>query len=165
MGCYPVPPCAASLLCISAFAPCLAGSMDWGVLYPMRLSRLLFWFVVITAVVSLGLPAASTAPAEGMPGLEKSRAATRLMVDGQPRVLIAGELHNSSSSSLTYMQPIWPKLAALNLNSVIASLSWELVEPEEGKFDFRLLDGLIEGARRHHLGLVFIWCKGPGRLM
>ncbi len=55
------------------------------------------------------------------------------------------------------MQPIWPKLAALNLNTVIASISWELVEPEEGKFDFALVDGLIAGARQHDVKLVFIW--------
>ncbi|MGH7973688.1 MAG: DUF5597 domain-containing protein, partial [Limisphaerales bacterium] len=40
---------------------------------------------------------------------------------------------------------------------VIASLSLELVEPEEGKFDFSLADGIIEAARQHHLKLVFIW--------
>jgi hypothetical protein len=71
--------------------------------------------------------------------------------------MLAGELHNSSSSSLAYMKPIWPKLAGLNLNTVIASISWELVEPEEGKFDFKLVDGLIQGAREHHTKLVFIW--------
>jgi len=55
------------------------------------------------------------------------------------------------------LEPIWPRLAALNLNTLIASLSWELVEPEEGKFDFSLADGIIEAARQHHLKLVFIW--------
>jgi hypothetical protein len=71
--------------------------------------------------------------------------------------MLAGELHNSSSSSLEYLQPIWPRLAALNLNTVIASLSWELVEPQEGKFDFSLADGIVEAARQHHLKLVLIW--------
>jgi hypothetical protein len=71
--------------------------------------------------------------------------------------MISGELHNSSSSSFDYMKPIWPRLAALNLNTVIASISWELVEPEEGRFDFTLVDDLIEGARKHDLKLVFIW--------
>ncbi|MCX6905165.1 MAG: DUF5597 domain-containing protein [Verrucomicrobia bacterium] len=92
-----------------------------------------------------------------LPCLEKSGAATRLIVDGQPFIMLSGELHNSTSSSLEYLKPIWPKLDALNLNSVIASISWELVEPEEGKFDFALVDGIIEAARQHQQRLVFIW--------
>ncbi len=103
------------------------------------------------------LPAiAGSASSEGVPHLRKSGSTTQLVVNGQPLVMFAGELHNSSSSSLAYMKPIWPRLAGLNLNTVIASISWELVEPEEGKFDFRLVDGLIQGAQEHQLKLVFI---------
>ena len=104
------------------------------------------------------LPAVVGSPASGgIPVLQKSGSTTRLMVDGQPLVMLAGELQNSSSSSLAYMEPIWPRLAGLNLNTVIASISWELVEPQEGKFDFKLVDGLIQGAREHQTKLVFIW--------
>ncbi len=110
------------------------------------------------AVMLLSVYASSAALADNAtPHLEKHGSATQLLVDGQPLVMLAGELHNSSSSSLEYMLPIWPKLAALNLNTVIASISWELVEPEEDKFDFALVDGLIAGARQHNLKLVFIW--------
>ena len=69
----------------------------------------------------------------------------------------AGELHNSSSSSLDYMKPSWPKLAAIPLNTVLTPISWELVEPTEGKFDFTLIDGLLAQAREQHLRIVFLW--------
>ena len=70
------------------------------------------------------LPAVVGSPAlGGIPMLQKSGSTTRLMVDGQPLVMLAGELHNSSSSSLASMEPIWPRLAGLNLNTVIASIS------------------------------------------
>lgn len=102
--------------------------------------------------------AAQGAPADpSIPHLKKVGSATQLIVDGKPLVLISGELHNSSASSLDYMEPIWPRLTQLHMNSVIASISWELVEPEEGKFDFTLVDGLIEQARQHNMKLVFIW--------
>ena len=39
---------------------------------------------------------------------------------------LGGELHNSSSSSLEYMKPLWPKLTDLGLNTVVTPLSWEL---------------------------------------
>ena len=105
------------------------------------------------------LPAMSRGAAAetGIPHLRQAGPATQLIVDGRPWSMLAGELHNSSSSSLAYLQPIWPKLSALNLNTVIASLSWELAEPEEGKFDFALADGIIEAARQRHLKLVLIW--------
>ena len=98
-------------------------------------------------------PAAQT----GLPHLQRSGSATQLIVDGHPWLMLGGELHNSSSSSLDYLRPIWPRLSELKLNTVIASLSWELVEPAEGQFDFSLADGIIQAARQHHLKLVFIW--------
>jgi beta-galactosidase GanA len=91
------------------------------------------------------------------PHLEKRGAATQLIVDGQPFLMLSGELHNSSSSSLEYMKPIWPQLKAMGLNSVITPLSWELIEPEEGKFDFALVDGLLAQARENQLRIVFLW--------
>ncbi len=91
------------------------------------------------------------------PHLEKRGAATQLIVDGQPFLMLSGELHNSSSSNLDYMKPIWPKLAAMGLNSVVTPLSWELIEPAEGQYDFTLVDGLIDQARQAHERIVFLW--------
>ncbi len=93
----------------------------------------------------------------GIPHLEKRGTATQLIVDGKPFLALAGELHNSSSSSLEYMKPIWPKLKQINLNTVLAVVSWDLMEPEEGKFDFTLVDGLIQEAKRYDLRLVILW--------
>jgi beta-galactosidase GanA len=96
-------------------------------------------------------------PGSGIPHLEKHGSATQLVVDGKPFLMLAGELLNSSSSSLDYMRPVWPRLAAIPLNTVVTPLSWELIEPREGQFDFALLDGLIQDARRNGLRLVFLW--------
>jgi hypothetical protein len=101
--------------------------------------------------------ASGSATATRVPHLSRKGPATQLIVDGRPFVMLAGELHNSSASSLNYMEPMWEKLVALNLNTVPATVSWELVEPHEGKFDFSLVDGLIEGAGAHDLKLVFLW--------
>jgi hypothetical protein len=92
-----------------------------------------------------------------IPHLKKQGTAAQMIVDGKPFLMLAGELHNSSSSSLEYMKPIWKKLVALNLNTVIGTVSWELLEPQEGKFDFGLVDGLIHDARASGLRLVLIW--------
>jgi hypothetical protein len=92
-----------------------------------------------------------------IPYLEKQGTASRLVVDGKPFLLISGELHNSTAGGFSYMRPVWKKMAAKNLNSVIATVSWELIEPEEGKFDFSLIDSTISGAREANLKLVLIW--------
>jgi beta-galactosidase GanA len=79
------------------------------------------------------------------------------VVDGKPFLVLGGELGNSTSSSLEYMRPVWPKLVSLNLNTVLVPVYWELFEPVEGKFDFTLVDGLIQEARRNKLRLVPLW--------
>lgn len=94
---------------------------------------------------------------EPIPHLEKQGTATRLIVEGKPFLLISGELHNSTCGGFDYMRPVWKKLAGKNLNTVIASVSWELVEPEIGKFNFDLVDSIIAGARKENLKLVLIW--------
>jgi beta-galactosidase GanA len=66
-------------------------------------------------------------------------------------------LRNSSASSLDYMEPIWDRLKAQNLNTVLAGISWEMIEPEEGHFDFGNLDGLLARARAHRMHLVLLW--------
>jgi lysophospholipase L1-like esterase len=86
---------------------------------------------------------AGDAQTNRLPHLRKQGVATQLIVDDKPFLVLAGELGKSTSSNLEYMRPIWPKLAALKLNTVLVPVYWELVEPTEGKFDFTLVDGLV----------------------
>jgi beta-galactosidase GanA len=92
-----------------------------------------------------------------VPHLEKRGAATQLIVDGKPFLVLAGELGNNTSSTLENMKPIWPALVEINLNTVLAAVAWSWIEPEEGQFDFSLVDGLIQDARRNNLRLVLLW--------
>ncbi len=96
-------------------------------------------------------------PEDNKPHLKKQGAATQLIVDAKPWLMLGGELHNSTGGSADYMRPVWKRMADANLNTVIGSASWELVEPEEGRFDFALVDSMILGARKQGLKLVIIW--------
>lgn len=100
---------------------------------------------------------AASAQNDAIPHLEKTKNSVQLMVDGKPFIMLGGELHNSSTGSSHYMADIWQRMAAKNLNTVIAAVSWELVEPQEGKFDFRLVDDMLAGARKADLKLVLLW--------
>lgn len=81
-----------------------------------------------------------------------------LFVDGKPYIAFAGEIHNSSSSSLTYMsEQVWPYLKGLYLNTVIVPVYWEQIEPTKGDFDFSIVDGIVKQAREEKVRLVLLW--------
>ncbi|MCE5345160.1 MAG: DUF5597 domain-containing protein [Bacteroidales bacterium] len=92
-----------------------------------------------------------------IPYLQKTGISKQLILDGKPFIMLAGELHNSSSSNLAYMDSIWSRMVSFHLNTLLAPVTWEMIEPEEGKFDFTNVDSLIIKAREYNLHLVFLW--------
>ncbi|EJL65302.1 GH35 family beta-galactosidase [Flavobacterium sp. CF136] len=92
-----------------------------------------------------------------IPNLQKKGNKTQLIVNGKPFIIRGGELGNSSATSMESMEPIWQKLTDMNLNTVLTPIYWELIEKEEGSFDFSLVDDLILKARKENLKLVFLW--------
>lgn len=81
----------------------------------------------------------------------------QLLVNGKPFIMLAGELHNSSASTPEYLNSLWNPLKTLNLNTVLAPIAWEQFEPQEGVFDYTLIDCLIDGARKNGLKLGILW--------
>ena len=96
-------------------------------------------------------------PSADIPHLEKRDGMTKLIVDGRPFICVAGELANSSSTDFETMKAAWPRLGQMNLNTILSVVSWDLIEPQEGKFDFSMVDYQIEAARANNLHLVFLW--------
>jgi hypothetical protein len=116
-----------------------------------KIKRLLAQTTALLVVVSI------VAGQGSIPHLRKQGTATQLIVGGRPFLIRGGELGNSSASNLEYMKPVWEKLVKLNVNTVLIPFYWELIEPQEGKFDFSLVDGLIQEARRNNLKIVPLW--------
>jgi hypothetical protein len=112
--------------------------------------------LILTIVIAAGTSVFAGAE-NSAPHLETRHGVKQLVVDGQPFLILGGELHNSSSSSREYMKPIWPRLVEKKLNTVLGVVSWELIEPQEGKFDFSSVDGFILDARQNHMKVVFLW--------
>ena len=109
--------------------------------------------VACIAAVSAG----AQTPSASIPQLRRVGTATQLVVDGAPFLIRGGELGNSTASDLVRMRPMWAKLKAMNLNTVIAPVYWEFLEPREGQFDFALVDSLIAQARQNDMRLVLLW--------
>ena len=124
-----------------------------GVYLRSGLFRCTWWVVSII----FGIMPARGQIASTIPHLAKHGTATQLMVHGTPFLMLGGELGNSSASSLRYMAPVWPTLKTMGLNTILVPVSWELLEPREGEFDFTLVDSLIQSARENDLHVVLLW--------
>ena len=109
--------------------------------------NVLYLFFLLVAFISGNIVCIAQSKS-GLPQLVKTNGVAQLFVQGKPFLILGGELGNSSTSNLDYMRPIWPKLRSMNLNTVLAPVYWELMEPVEGQFDFTLVDTMIAGARR-----------------
>jgi hypothetical protein len=79
-----------------------------------------------------------------------------LLVDGQPYLMLGGQIHNSSAWP-SELPAVWKALAELHANTVEAPVYWEQIEPQEGKFNWDNVDLLIKGAREHNLHVVLLW--------
>jgi beta-galactosidase GanA len=118
--------------------------------------RLLVASIVAVALCRASYVAAQTRDA-GIPHLRKQGTATQLVVDGVPILLRGGELGNSTASSVAEMRAVWPRLRAMHLNAVVAPVYWELIEPQEGRYEFASVDSLIVAARANQMHLVLLW--------
>lgn len=92
-----------------------------------------------------------------IPYLKDCNGKKLLVVQGKPFIMLAGEVHNSNSSSLEYMEGVWEQAEALGMNSLLVPVTWEMIEPEEGEFDFSVVDGLMEQAKREKKKLGILW--------
>ncbi|MDH6304399.1 hypothetical protein M2459_001132 [Parabacteroides sp. PF5-5] len=92
-----------------------------------------------------------------LPYLKSQGTATQLIVDGNPYLILGGELGNSSASSFEDIEQIFPKLQRMGLNTVLVPAYWDLIEPVEKSYDFTLIDKVIHEAREHQLKVVFLW--------
>ena len=92
-----------------------------------------------------------------IPHLKKQGETTQLIVEGSPFIILGGELGNSTFTTVENMASVWPKLKPMNLNTILAPVYWELIEPQEGHFDFKLLDDLLVEARKNDLKIVLLW--------
>ena len=111
------------------------------------MKHLLSLFLLLLSVVSVS----------AQPSLVRNGNTAHIVANGKPMLMIGGELGNSSASTLDDVQRIFPHLQQLGLNTVLAPVSWELIEPEEGKFDMSTLDNILVEARKNELKVVLLW--------
>jgi len=106
-----------------------------------------------------------------IPQLRRTGHATQLYIDDKPFLALGGELGNSTASDLDVLESAFARCQRMGLNTVMLPVYWDLIEQDEGKFDFSLVGGAIDRARHHGLHLVYLWfgtwkngmsCYAPG---
>lgn len=90
------------------------------------------------------------------PTLTKTGQHATLLVDGKPFIILGGQAHNSSAWPAT-LPDVWSAIETLHANTLEIPVYWEQVEPEQGRFDFSLVDTLLTQARGHSTRLVLLW--------
>src|SRR5215469_4838264 len=79
-----------------------------------------------------------------------------LLVNGQPYLMLGGQVHNSSAWP-SELPAVWKSLAELHANTVEAPVYWEQIEPQPGSFNWNNVDAVVKGAREHNLHVVLLW--------
>ena len=79
-----------------------------------------------------------------------------LLVDSQPFLILGGQCGNSSAWP-SELPKVWEAIEKMHANTLEAPVYWEQFEPAEGRFDFSLVDTLIQQARGHGVRLVLLW--------
>ena len=92
-----------------------------------------------------------------LPIIKETKGLKQLYVNNEPFLIIGAELLNSSASCIEHMKDIWAHIRSLNVNTVFLPISWQQFEPEEGTFDFSLIDNHIKSAYENKLKLVILW--------
>jgi len=94
---------------------------------------------------------------QSIPYLKKQGTAVQLIVDNKPFLILGGELGNSTAADSMQIKAVFSTLKIMKLNTVLVPVYWELIEPEQGEFDFSLIDILLSEARKENLKLVLLW--------
>jgi hypothetical protein len=115
------------------------------------LKKLIQLSLALAAVVSL-----AAAQSKPIPQLVKKGDKFTFLVDGKPFLILGGQVANFTAFP-DRMEPVWPKIKAMNANVVEYPVYWNVIEPEEGKFDFTDFDKILNATRAHGLRAIMLW--------
>ncbi len=111
--------------------------------------------LLVTACLST--PSLFAQAAADLPSVRVQGGSASLRVQGEPFLLLGGELGNSSAGTAAQADTILPNLQRMHVNTELMPAAWEQIEPTEGHYDFSILDHWIDTARTQHMHLVLLW--------
>ncbi|MES2110205.1 MAG: DUF5597 domain-containing protein [Bacteroidota bacterium] len=116
-----------------------------------KITLLCFLFIVLVFKI-----AQAQSVQNPIPQIIKKDGRYAFMVDGKPFFMLGGQVHNSSGWP-GMMPQVWAAAKQMHLNTIEIPIYWEQIEPQQGKFDFSMIDLLLKQARSHQVRLVLLW--------
>lgn len=123
-----------------------------------------FWrarlLALVLAVAGIGCCWAATQPQpteKVQPAAGKKQKAGQAQPTAGKELLLGGELSNSAATSEEDIVAVMSRMREAGLKLLLVPVSWDLLEPEEGRFDFRLVDCMLSQARSNGQRLVLLW--------
>jgi len=80
-------------------------------------------------LLAASLLSALSANAAEIPSIAKSSSGGQLIVNGQPYLILGGELGNSTAGTTAQADSVLPRIAQLHVNTVLMPVAWEQIEP------------------------------------
>jgi beta-galactosidase GanA len=127
----------------------------------MNLARIGFLLRAVASVAALATigfvsPARAQTTVGSLPRIVQKDGRHALFVDGAPYLILGVQVNNSSAWP-AMLPKVWPAVTALHANTVEMPIYWEQFEPQQGHFDYTVLDTLLTQARQHKVRLVLLW--------
>jgi beta-galactosidase GanA len=127
----------------------------------MNLARIGFLLRAVASVAALATvgfvsPARAQTTVGSLPRIVQKEGRHALFVDGAPYLILGVQVNNSSAWP-AMLPKVWPAVEALHANTVEMPIYWEQFEPQQGHFDYTVLDTLLTQARQHHVHLILLW--------
>ena len=117
----------------------------------MRMVAVVFLLVILAVEATWCQTGEAT-----MPQIVEKDGRHALLVNEKPFLILGGQAHNSSAWPGMLPQ-VWSAIEAMHANTLEVPIYWEQLEQQPGKFDFSLVDTLINQGRVHKVHLVLLW--------
>ena len=117
------------------------------------MKRTTLWLALV--LLAAGSASAQTVT-ETMPKIVEKDGRHTLLVDGKPYFMLGAQAHNSSGWPGMLPQ-LWWAVRQIHANTIEIPIYWEQIEPQPGKFDFSVIDTLLNQSRKHNVHLVLLW--------
>jgi hypothetical protein len=78
-------------------------------------------------------------------------------VNGKPFYPLGGQADNASGYNNDESETAFKAMQLIDGNTLEIPVYWEILEPEESKFDFSSVDSLIAKGRRYGIKLILLW--------
>src|SRR5437763_1537178 len=107
-------------------------------------------FAAITLIILINTGFASAqGNATEIPKIIQKDGRYALIVDGEPFLMLGGQSGNSSTWPAV-LPEVWNIIELINANTLEIPVYWEQIEPQPGKFDFSMVQLLLDQARERN---------------